>query len=87
MRKMNLLIVDDETHAREAVKLLVPWEELGITRILEADNGEAAKLLVSQYLPVLALTDVTCRSRTDCDLWSGSAAAIPDEDHRHQRLQ
>ncbi|MGU3472349.1 helix-turn-helix domain-containing protein [Paenibacillus sp. D51F] len=55
---MNILIVDDETHAREAVKLLVEWKELGVDLILEADNGEAAKLLVAEHLPALVLTDV-----------------------------
>lgn len=55
---MNVLIVDDESHAREAVKLLVDWNALGVARLLEADNGEAAKLLVDEYIPVLILTDI-----------------------------
>ncbi|SDT23149.1 two-component system, response regulator YesN [Paenibacillaceae bacterium GAS479] len=55
---MNVLIVDDESHAREAVKLLVDWEDLGFTKIIEADNGESAKLLVDEFVPVLILTDI-----------------------------
>ncbi|AJY75843.1 response regulator [Paenibacillus beijingensis] len=55
---MKILIVDDEQHAREAVKLLVPWQELGVNDILEADNGEAAKLLMEQHQPQLVLTDM-----------------------------
>ena len=29
---MNVLIVDDEQHVREAIKLLVDWDSLGMRR-------------------------------------------------------
>ncbi|PZD94302.1 DNA-binding response regulator [Paenibacillus sambharensis] len=55
---MNILIVDDEQHAREAVKLLVDWNSYGITRQLEADNGEQAKQMIVEHRPELVLTDM-----------------------------
>ncbi|QJC53190.1 response regulator [Paenibacillus albicereus] len=55
---MNVLIVDDESHAREAAKLLVDWHGLGFQRVLEADNGEAAKMLMDEHGPILILTDI-----------------------------
>ena len=33
---MKVLIVDDEKHVAEAIRLLIPWEEYGVT---EVDNG------------------------------------------------
>ncbi|MGN7454531.1 helix-turn-helix domain-containing protein [Paenibacillus pasadenensis] len=55
---MNVLIVDDESHARDAAKLLVDWQGLGFERVLEADNGEAAKMLMDEHNPMLILTDI-----------------------------
>ncbi|CAM4355812.1 response regulator transcription factor [Paenibacillus tarimensis] len=55
---MNILIVDDEQHARDAVKLLVDWDSYGITRQLEADNGEQAKRIIVEHRPELVLTDM-----------------------------
>ena len=36
---MKVLIVDDERHVREAIRLLVDWETYGIETILEAQDG------------------------------------------------
>ncbi|GGF97301.1 response regulator [Paenibacillus abyssi] len=55
---MKVLIVDDEQHAREAVKLLVPWQEYGIDQVWEADNGEEAKRIITELLPDIVLTDM-----------------------------
>ena len=55
---MNVLIVDDERHAREAVKLLVDWSSYGFKQLLEADNGEEAKRLIAEHRPELVLTDM-----------------------------
>jgi two-component system response regulator YesN len=55
---MNVLIVDDEQHAREAVKLLVDWSRYEIDAIIEADNGEEAKRVITAVRPELVLTDM-----------------------------
>jgi len=55
---MKVLIVDDERHAREAAKLLVPWESFGISEILEAENGEEAKSIIQAEHPSIILTDM-----------------------------
>ncbi|MWC26859.1 helix-turn-helix domain-containing protein [Paenibacillus sp. MMS18-CY102] len=55
---MNVLIVDDEQHAREAAKLLVPWERLGVQELLEADNGESAKAVILDKQPSIIVTDM-----------------------------
>lgn len=55
---MNVLIVDDEQHAREAAKLLVPWERLGVQELLEAENGESAKAIILNKHPSIIVTDM-----------------------------
>ena len=35
---MKALIVDDEEHVVEAVRLLVPWSELGISEVFAASS-------------------------------------------------
>lgn len=37
---MKVLIVDDEADVRDSIRLLVDWEEYGITDILEACDGK-----------------------------------------------
>ena len=36
---MKALIVDDERHVREAIRLLVDWKRMELRAILEAQDG------------------------------------------------
>lgn len=54
----KVLIVDDESPVREAVKLLGEWERFGVTTLLEAKNGLEAKMLIEQEQPALILSDI-----------------------------
>lgn len=54
----KVLIVDDESPVREAVKLLGEWERFGVTTLLEAKNGLEAKTLIEQEQPALILSDI-----------------------------
>ncbi|MGC6769177.1 response regulator transcription factor [Enterococcus sp. LJL51] len=55
MRK--LLIVEDEWIIRKALTSL-PWEQIGITEIIEADNGQEGLEKYLKYLPQVVLTDI-----------------------------
>ncbi|WP_058300801.1 response regulator [Gorillibacterium timonense] len=55
---MKVLIVDDEQHVREAIRLLADWKELGISEIYEADNGLHASELIEQVHPEILITDM-----------------------------
>ncbi|WP_019534240.1 response regulator [Paenibacillus ginsengihumi] len=55
---MRAIIVDDEKHVRDAVMLLVPWEELGIAEVLEAQDGLDAIRLVTEHKPQIVITDM-----------------------------
>jgi DNA-binding NarL/FixJ family response regulator len=52
----NALIVDDESHVRAFLKLLL--QELGIPARWEAANGDDALKLMTEFAPQLVLLDV-----------------------------
>lgn len=55
---MKLLIVDDEKATRDGLIHFVPWGELGIETIGEAEDGVIALNLAMQIQPDIILTDV-----------------------------
>ncbi|MFX3633887.1 MAG: response regulator [Candidatus Pristimantibacillus sp.] len=65
---MKVLIVDDEQHVREAIRLLIDWHELGIEHIYEADNGDAAVELVLKVQPEIVITDMRMPHRDGVEL-------------------
>ncbi|WP_010285532.1 response regulator [Bacillus timonensis] len=55
---MRVLIVDDEKHVREGIKLLGAWEVNGINEIYEAENGEQAIQLIQKLKPEIIFSDM-----------------------------
>ena len=55
---MKALIVDDEKHVRDAVKMIVEWKRFGFTDIFEAEDGEEAIRMALQERPELIVTDM-----------------------------
>ena len=43
---MKVLIADDEYHVIEAIRLLVPWNELGIDRVFIASSVAESKVII-----------------------------------------
>lgn len=54
----NVLIVDDEYYFRQALKISLPWEELGFRIAGEAKNGEEALALMAEIGPDVVLVDI-----------------------------
>lgn len=54
----KLLIVDDEYYFRQALKVSLPWEELGFRIEGEAKNGEEALALLPELEPDIVLVDI-----------------------------
>lgn len=65
---MKVLIVDDEAHVIRAVKLLVPWEELGITEIYEALAPQEAIRIIETEHPEILITDIVMQDLSGIDL-------------------
>ncbi|MCA1056590.1 response regulator [Rossellomorea aquimaris] len=55
---MKAIIIDDERHVREGLLLLADWERFGIVTILEAEDGEQAKSLITEHRPEIIFTDM-----------------------------
>ncbi|MFD2671361.1 response regulator transcription factor [Marinicrinis sediminis] len=56
--KPSVLIVDDESHVREAIRLLIDWKEYAIETILEASDGHEAIQLIEAHKPEIIFTDM-----------------------------
>lgn len=54
----KVLIVDDESFAREALELAVNWERLGFELIGGAADGWQAMEMIAEYQPDLVITDI-----------------------------
>ena len=55
---VTILIVEDELEAREGIKKYIPWQQLGIDVVEEAENGLDAISLCEGINPDILLTDV-----------------------------
>lgn len=54
----SILIVEDEPLIREGIVALVPFEELNITQVFQAENGQMALELIQRQPVDILLTDI-----------------------------
>lgn len=66
--RLNVLIVDDEQHVREAIRLLVDWQAFGVEHLYEATNGEEALRLIEAHRPEIVVTDMMMPVKGGIDL-------------------
>lgn len=74
---MKVLISDDEYHVIQAIRLLVPWEQLGIHQILTAQSGREAMEIIQKEQPQLVITDIVMDDKSGIDLMTFIAANYP----------
>ncbi len=65
---MKALIVDDEEHVIEAIKILGDWDSLGIKEIYSAMDGEDAIQIIKEVHPQIILTDMKMTKINGVDL-------------------
>lgn len=75
---MKVLIVDDEKHVRDAIRLLAHWEKLGVTEIIEAADGEEAIVLIQENPPQIVLTDMRMPRKNGTELLTWLHAFMPE---------
>lgn len=56
---MKLLIVDDDLYAREGILESLPLDNLGITKVMEAKDGETALQMARWFHPDVVITDIS----------------------------
>lgn len=67
---MRVIIVDDEAIIRSGLRMAVPWAELGIREVLEADSGQEALKVIAGKPVDLVITDIQMAEMTGLDLIS-----------------
>ena len=55
---LKIMIVDDEYYFREALKISLPWQELGFSICGEAKNGKDALEIAESLEPDIILVDI-----------------------------
>jgi two-component system response regulator YesN len=55
---LKVLIVDDEYYFRQALKVSLPWNDLGFEICCEAKNGKEALEKIHEFKPDIALVDI-----------------------------
>ena len=71
---MKILIVDDDRNIVESIRGMVPWMELGIEEVYEADQGQRALELIYEKKPDIVLSDVEMPVMDGLDLAEKIAA-------------
>ncbi|SDE56255.1 two-component system, response regulator YesN [Paenibacillus sp. UNCCL117] len=65
---MKVLIVDDEKHVRNTIRMLADWPALKVDVILEAENGADAIELIQTERPQVVITDIMMPLKNGLDL-------------------
>lgn len=55
---MKALIADDDVFVRKCILQMLPWQDLGFSQVLEAENGAAALKTALEETPDLIISDV-----------------------------
>lgn len=78
MKKIPVMIVDDEKLVLEDLKTLVDWDALGFEIVATAFNGKQAWIKYNQYHPQVVFTDVRMPFMNGLELISRLRAADRD---------
>ena len=55
---MKVLIVEDEHNILEMIEKTIPWESLGITEVLSAENGRDGLSVIRETKPDIVISDI-----------------------------
>lgn len=75
---MKILIADDESHVIQAIRLLVPWTELGIDQIFTASSGKETLNIITQENPQIVITDIVMADLSGIDIMNFIASNYPE---------
>ena len=75
---MKLLIVDDEELTRTGLISSIDWDSLGITEILQADDGVNGLEMARLHKPEIILCDVRMPRMTGIAMLERLEKILPD---------
>lgn len=65
---LSALIVDDEVSTRDILVNFLPWKELGIHTVLDADDGKSALQIAEKSKPNIIISDIKMPHMNGIDL-------------------
>jgi len=65
---MKMLIVDDEKHVRNTIRLLIDWNSFHVEKLLEAEDVSEAIAIIEREHPQLIITDIMMPFNNGFDL-------------------
>lgn len=68
MKKWNVMIADDEYFIRQRIKKIIPWDELALNFIGEAENGQEVLSLLAKGKTDIILLDIKMPRLTGIDI-------------------
>ncbi len=73
----TVLIVDDETMPRTVLQEHLPWEELSVTRILQASDGEEGIEMAKIHHPDIIISDIKMPRKNGIEMASAIREFLP----------
>ena len=65
---IKVLIVDDERIIRSGIRLVVPWDSMGVQEVFEAASAKEALGIIKKEEPDLVITDIQMAEMTGLEL-------------------
>lgn len=69
---LNVMIVDDEPNVRQGIKMMIPWKELNLNVIAEAEDGDTGLKQILAYKPDITISDVKMPGMTGIQMISSA---------------
>ena len=76
--RFSVLVVDDEKMPREILRDSLPWEELRVDRVEEAEDGAQALELARPHRPDIVISDVKMPRMNGLELAGAVREMYPD---------
>lgn len=70
----KILLVDDEPHVRQGIKMMIPWEELGCEVVAEADDGDSGLAKMLSLQPDIVIADIKMPGKTGIEMTEAAKA-------------
>ncbi|GIO32159.1 MULTISPECIES: response regulator [Paenibacillus] len=55
---IEILLVDDESYVTESIKATIPWSDLGVEKVYQADSAEAALAILREQSIDIVVSDI-----------------------------
>lgn len=76
--RFSVLVVDDEKMPREILRSYLPWEELRVDRVEEAEDGAQALEMARLHRPDIVISDVKMPRMTGLEMAAAVRELYPD---------